>query len=152
MSTPTPAPKLCSCGQPRQKPWHLACLSCWQLVPWALQDKVYRLYKQEQGSEAHLSAVRECHEAIRRGRAKKEAPPPTADTSFQAGDRVRWMHEDNTSGRVLHQREGTFLYAEGAAAFVRDAITHKKVKMALNRLRPVKPITVNLPTPAAHES
>lgn len=66
MKTKTPAP--CSCGKPRQKPWHLACTECWNLVPGPLQQEVFRLYKTERGSTFHISKVRECHEAIRRNR------------------------------------------------------------------------------------
>ena len=54
----------CRCGQPKRLRWHLACEACWALVPAPLQAKVYRLYKQQPGSEAHVKAVRENYKAI----------------------------------------------------------------------------------------
>jgi hypothetical protein len=67
-----PAP--CSCGQPRRKPWHLACAQCWALVPAPLQAKVFDLYQTARGSGDHISAVRECHEVIRANRPQPVKP------------------------------------------------------------------------------
>lgn len=58
----------CSCGNPREKDWHLACPECWSLIPKPLQDDVYRLYKSAQGSPDHIAAVRRCYDAIRERR------------------------------------------------------------------------------------
>lgn len=58
----------CSCGKPRAKSWHLACPDCWSLIPQPLQELVYRLFREAQGSDDHIAAVRRCYEAIRAAR------------------------------------------------------------------------------------
>jgi len=67
----------CRCGEPKKQRWHLACEACWALVPAPLQTKVYRLYKQRPGSGAHIEAVREAHEAIRKARKLTSTPEQT---------------------------------------------------------------------------
>lgn len=47
----------CSCGHPKDKSWHLACKDCWAFVPFALQQKVYRLYREARGSDQHMAKV-----------------------------------------------------------------------------------------------
>lgn len=75
----------CSCGSPRTKAWHLACPGCWALIPLALQEEVYRLYKEARGSGDHIAAVRRCYEAIRVAkRATKEADK-SVRAPFQEG-------------------------------------------------------------------
>lgn len=61
----------CSCGKPR-KSWQLACKACWRLVPPELQRRVFRLFQTERGSEAHVTCVRECYQAIQTGRASQK--------------------------------------------------------------------------------
>lgn len=62
----------CGCGRTK-KNWRLACDQCWALVPWALQQRVYHLYRTARGSEEHFEAVRECFEKIRAGRMTPKA-------------------------------------------------------------------------------
>lgn len=54
----------CSCGKQRDKDWHLACPECWALIPVPLQNEVFRLFKNERGSDKHVAAVRRCYEVI----------------------------------------------------------------------------------------
>lgn len=65
----------CCCGRPRQSR-QLACKACWRLVPQELQRKVFRLFKTERGSDAHVSCVRECYQAIQTGRGVRAPTPP----------------------------------------------------------------------------
>jgi len=50
---------LCPVDQvPKEKSWHLVCPACWQTVPIADREEVYRLYKTERGSERHVLKCR----------------------------------------------------------------------------------------------
>jgi hypothetical protein len=66
------APKIrnCSCGNSRTKEWHLACESCWNLIPKSLQDEVYHQYKTNRGQPEHIAAVRRCYEVISQTRPR----------------------------------------------------------------------------------
>lgn len=46
------------CKNPKAQDWHLLCPACWAELPKILQDDVWREYKKQKGSDAHLTAVR----------------------------------------------------------------------------------------------
>jgi hypothetical protein len=48
------------CNQQLKAAWNLVCLYHWKLLPSPLQDEVWRLFKAERGSGAHLRCVAEC--------------------------------------------------------------------------------------------
>ena len=84
--------RTCSCGKPRLKSWHLACPSCWAIIPPSLQEKVYHLCKTENGSIAHREAIMECyriiHEArFRLGTLNQEIKGKYS--TWEAGERVK---------------------------------------------------------------
>lgn len=60
----------CPTCQGKKKTDQVSCLECWQLVPYQLQVKIYRLFEQQRGSQSHLDAIQEGVEAIEA--AKKE--------------------------------------------------------------------------------
>ena len=64
-------PRPCSCGNPREKEWHLACPTCWALIPSEKQEEVYRLYKTKPRSNEHLGVIVECYGIISRARQKQ---------------------------------------------------------------------------------
>lgn len=48
------------CEQPLEKSWNLTCKGHWFDLPKPLRDEVWRLFRAERGSGAHLRAIAEC--------------------------------------------------------------------------------------------
>jgi hypothetical protein len=48
------------CSEQLDKPWNLCCKTHWFSLPKPLRDEVWRLFKAERGSGAHLRCIGEC--------------------------------------------------------------------------------------------
>ncbi len=66
---PQPPKSYCSCGIPKKR-WELACKHCWRLLPLKLRNLVYHLFREQQGSDEHIAAVKECYKVLKVERAK----------------------------------------------------------------------------------
>lgn len=61
----------CPTCRGKKKTDQVSCLVCWQLVPEALQIKIYRLFERKRGGERHQAAILEGVAAIKNEQQRK---------------------------------------------------------------------------------
>lgn len=85
-SAANPAGGKCRCGRKKNERWHLLCSRCWDLVPAALQRKLFAAYKREPGRGEHLACIREIFEVLGpRQNVRRPMPPGMTSTTTPAG-------------------------------------------------------------------
>ncbi|MBI5768729.1 MAG: hypothetical protein HZA93_13105 [Verrucomicrobia bacterium] len=88
------------CSAPKDQRWHLVCATCWAKVPFADQQEVYRLYKEQRGSTAHTLKCRTVVRALCVAQREAAQPARKAGTPDDLPDvedgccpRCAWKNE-----------------------------------------------------------